>query len=367
MSTSIQEFKLHPIELSKEKAEEQSVPKDAELTPYIISLLEWAYSEEDSRQFKFDQKTTEVRAAIQKVIEGQPLSSVAAVIANRLLRQEKQAEKEVARLKGIHEGMLLQATFARDGTKGLLLAKVDLSEYLGKKNLRSESGIDKKHRILKFCIIEFSAAKDIKTVQVGDTNSIIATYWWKDFLELTEVLTDSTNTKNAFASFDLFLGRQLSKKYPRDYPALFNEVLRQFKRPQPFKFSKFLDAVFDHYRPYHTDLDVQELKRHAKELLNQKKFDSNFTILPQEVEKRFKKTYTLSPQIEVTVVGELKDVADEISAFALDDGTKGVFIKSEKGFDQFPPHKTVQRKATLTSILQTHSNLKNEQPVTTAN
>ena len=45
--------------------------------------------------------------------------------------------------------------------------------------------------------------------------------------------------------------------------------------------------------------------------------------------RRFKKSYELTPQIELTIEGELESVAGQISAHKLEDGTKGVFIKSE--------------------------------------
>src|SRR5581483_10687715 len=101
--------------------------------------------------------------------------------------------------------MLLQAVYSRKDQGGIMLAKVDLSEYLGRKDFRSQSGIDKKHRLLKFCLVEFDDKETIQAVRVGDTNPTIAAYWWKDFLELTEKRTDGSNTKTAFAVFDTFL------------------------------------------------------------------------------------------------------------------------------------------------------------------
>lgn len=339
MSIQVKEFNAYPIDLNKPKAFEAVIPKGAELNSYIQSLIEWADSEEDVRHFKFAKTTTEVHAAILKVLEGNPLAAVAGAIANRLLKHEKVAQKEMAHLKGVHEGMLLQAVFNRQEARGFLLAKVDLSEFLGRKDFRSQSGIDKKHRLLKFCLINFSSDEKIASVHVGDTNASIAAYWWNSFLELDELRTDSLNTKTAFATFDSFLGRSLKKDFPRDYPILFNEVLRKFRRNQTFKFSKFLDEVFDHYQPCDPDLNVAELKKNAKAILEKDKFDANFTIIPKEVEKRFKRTYHLTPQIDITVAGELDNFSEEIAALRLEDGTQGVFIRSDTGYDQFPERK----------------------------
>jgi hypothetical protein len=345
MSTKIAQFTAHPIDHDKASAIAETIAKDAELNSYLERLLEWAYKEHDGRQFYFAETTTEVRAALQKIIAGEPLTHHANVIANRLLKKEKDALKGVEHLKGVHEGMLLQAAFANESVNGVLLAKVDLSEFLRRENFRSDRGIDMKHRLLKFCVIECSDKAEIIAVHVGDTNSTIAAYWWKDFLELTEKRTDSSNTKTAFAMFDNFLAKSLRKDYPRDYPVLFNEVLRRFKRNQSFKFSKFLDDVFDGYRPVHANLNLTELKRRAKDMLDKNKFDANFTILPSEVEKRFKKTYTLTPQIELTVDGEV--MPGQISALALEDGTKGVFVKSDTGYEQFPLREAIHAQKNL--------------------
>ena len=38
-------------------------------------------------------------------------------------KKEKETKKEVDHLKGVHEGMLLQALFTREGDRGILLAK----------------------------------------------------------------------------------------------------------------------------------------------------------------------------------------------------------------------------------------------------
>jgi hypothetical protein len=347
--TNIKQFTAHPIDHAKAKATQTPIPNNGELNSYLATLIEWAYQEQDVRQFFFAEKTTEVHAALQNLIADDTLSPQADIIANRLLKKEKERLEEVEHLKGVHEGMLLQAIFTRDDAPGILLAKVDLSEFLGREDFRSRTGIDKKHRLLKICLIELSEKHGIQTVHVGDTNSTIAVYWWKDFLELTEKRTDSSNTKTAFAVFDTFLGKTLRKDYPRDYPILFNEVLRRFRRNQPFKARQFLNEVFDNYRPSHNNLDVPDLKRKAASLLDKDKFDANFTILPGEVEKRFKKTYTLTPQIEVTIDGELENLADQISGFALEDGTQGVFIKSDSGFKQFPPRQGIAARRAVTT------------------
>ncbi len=346
-STKIEQFTAHPIDHKKDKPTQASIPKGAELDSYLRGLLEWAYKEQDVRQFSFAQTSTQVCAALSRVIKTKKLAPEANIIAFRLLQKEKEAHKAVEHLKGVHEGMLLQALFKRDGVEGILLAKVDLSEFLGREDFRSRNGIDKKHRLLKFCLIEISNKLEIAAVNVGDTNATIAAYWWKDFLELSEKRTDSSNTKNAFAIFDTFLAKQLRQDHPRDYPILFNAVLGQFKRKQPFKFKPFLNAVFDGYQPISSSLDVAQLKQRANNLLDLNRFDANFTVLPEEVQKRFKKTYTLTPQIEVTVEGELANLAESISAHKLSDGTKGVFIKSDAGYEQFPPRPELQT-ATVT-------------------
>lgn len=334
MSAEIAQFTAHPLDHNLSAVAAAQIAKNAELDVYLGGLLKWAYEEHDGRKFYFAQRTTEVHASLLKVISGDTLVTHADVIANRLLKKEKETHKEVAHLHGVQQGMLLQAVFSTGSTSGIIMAKVDFSEFLRRKNFRSDLGIDKRRRLLKFCVAEYSDKLEITDVHVGDTNATIAAYWWKDFLELTERRTDAANTEVAFAQIDAFLARSIKKDYPRDYPVLFNEMLRYFKRNRPFSLNGFLTDLFDHYTPQHENLDIVDLKRRANITLDKKKFDQSFTIVPSKIERRFKKTYSLTPQIDLTVSGELTD--GQISALELDDGTKGVFVKSDKGFDQFP-------------------------------
>jgi hypothetical protein len=343
MGATIQQFTAHAIDHSNTTASAVPIAHDAELDSYLTALLDWAYDDEDMRRFHFEAPTTEVHSILLKLISGDKLVDHSDAVANRLLTKEKAAHDEVRHLKGVHEGMLLQAVFDHDGATGILLAKVDLSEFLKRSNFRSEQGIDKKHRLLKFCIIEFTNQQAISAVRVGDTNAKIAQYWWENFLELTEERTDSSNTKTVFAELDAFLAKNLKKDHPRDYPVLYNDMLRIFKRSQSFRFTKFLDGLFDNYRPESNSLDIADLKKRAKELLKKDKFDANFTILPDEIKNRFKKTFPLTPQIDLVVSGEIE--RDQISALALDDGTKGVFVKSDDGFSQFPERVTLHHAA----------------------
>src|SRR5581483_7322830 len=117
MSTKIAEFTAHPIDLAKAEAVLEPIPKDAELDSYLKTLLEWAYDGEDDRQFFFAEMTTEVRAAIQEVIVGKKLVSVAGTIANRLLKQEKATHEAVEHLKGM--GVRLIST-SRHSSRGRL-------------------------------------------------------------------------------------------------------------------------------------------------------------------------------------------------------------------------------------------------------
>jgi len=205
-------------------------------------------------------------------------------------------------------------------------------------------------------------------VQIADTNPTLSSFWWKDFLELEEKRTDESNTKTVFAAFDSFLGSKLQSKYPADYTHLFNDMLRIFKREKRFSFKKFVGDVFDGYRVIDPKLDIKKLKQDAERLLDKKTFDATFNLAAETITKRFKRTYTLTDEIELQISNSIENLETTVFGLGLQDGTKGVFVKSEKGYNQFLRHPVLQKaqKPVATATIK-HANDQNPNKVHLSN
>lgn len=352
MSVKIQHFSAHPIDRNLDQILKETVPKGANLDRYIASLVDLTTKEEDTRQFLFAHPTTEVRAAITRIRAAQDFDAAAETIAARLHRVEKSIADKVEHLRGMQNGILLQSLFERDTESGILIAKVDWARFIAKGSYRDSEGIDYKPRLLKACLILFSSGDTISDVQIADTNATLSAFWWKDFLELTENRTDDSNTKAVFATFDTFLGHKLRSKHPADYIYLFNHMLGTFKRTHRFSFKSFVNHIFDGYQPQDSKLDIQKIKQEALRLIDSKKFDGTFNLNPSVINKRFKKTYQLTDEIELQISDSIENLAATVYGLDLEDGTKGVFVKSERGYQQFqrPQELKVEQKASGTTI-----------------
>lgn len=339
MSVKIHNFCAHPIDRSLTNVVKETIPTGANLDKYIAALVELTTKEEDTRQFSFAHPTTEVRAALTHIRVNNQFDVAAETIASRLLRVEKSTADKVDHLRGVQNGVLLQSRFDRENESGILIAKVDWARFLPRGSYRDAEGIDYKPRLLKACLVLFADGDMITDVQVADTNPTLSTFWWKDFLELAEQRTDDFNTRTVFATFDTFLGNKIRTKHPADYAHLFNHMLGIFKRTRRFSFKPFVNEIFDGYQATDPKLDVQQLKQDALRLINTKKFDGTFNLNPKVITKRFKRTYELTDEIELQISDSIENLASTIYGINLNDGTKGVFVKSEKGYQQFlrPP------------------------------
>jgi hypothetical protein len=361
MSVKIERFCAYPIDRTAAKVIKETIPHDANLDKYLAALVELTTKEEETRQFFFAQTTTEARAALTRIRTNNEIDASAETIAARLLRIEKTTFEKVAHLRGVQDGILFQSLFERDGEQGMLIAKVDWAHFLTKGSYRDADGIDYKPRLLKACLIQFSDGDKIDDVQIADTNPTLSSFWWKDFLELEEKRTDESNTKAVFAAFDSFLGSKLQSKHPADYTHLFNDMLRIFKREKRFSFKKFIGDVFDGYRVIDPKLDIKKLKQDSERLLEKKTFDATFNLAAETITKRFKRTYTLTDEIELQISNSIENLETTVFGLGLQDGTKGVFVKSEKGYNQFlrPP---VLQKAQKPVTTATTKHVKNQNP-----
>lgn len=350
MSVKIHNFCAHPIDRSLTKVVKETIPTGANLDKYIAALVELTTKEEDTRQFSFAHATTEVRAALTQIRTKNTFDASAETIASRLHRIEKSIAEKVEHLRGVQSGMLLQSLFERENKSGILIAKVDWARFLPRGSYKDSEGIDYKPRLLKACLILFSDGDTIDDVQVADTNATLSAFWWKDFLELEELRTDDFNTKAVFATFDTFLGSKTRSKHPADYAHLFNHMLGIFKRTRRFSFKPFVSEVFDGYQATDLKLDVQQLKQDALNLINTKKFDGTFNLNPKVITKRFKRTYELTDEIELQISDSIENLASTVYGLNLNDGTKGVFVKSDKGYQLFHRPATTQNQQKTSTV-----------------
>lgn len=123
------------------------------------------------------------------------------MIADRLLRKEKEAQSHVGRMNiNVRKGSLIQVLlFDQDSeTYKYLIAKVEHCEFVDDSDYSFKTGFSKdKKTIWKSCLIDLfdPSAETFDAKIFSDTK---AKYWSMDFLELIELIDDETNTVNSF-------------------------------------------------------------------------------------------------------------------------------------------------------------------------
>ena len=79
-----------------------------------------------------------------------------------------------------------------------MICKSDDIEILSEDTFRKVKGLPLKKRIFKaFLYTRITTSNDV-IIKVLDSNNAMAKYWWRDFLELTELYDNESNTKRAF-------------------------------------------------------------------------------------------------------------------------------------------------------------------------
>jgi len=330
---SVHYISCHPIDLAAKDIQPVKISGKSDVAEYAKDLLEKILTSDDQRDYAFESDTTEVRAAIIRMRGGSDGGGDAQVIANRLLREEKDAQKKVEHMGvELQKGSLFQLVFQNDGSEMILLTKVDSLLFLDEEDLKQHAGLPFDRRVLKTCLVKFKKNGDIASVTVSSKNN--AEYWWKRFLELKEVTTDEINTTTAFHAIDGHLVNRLKKNFGSDYTYLRRNLVGYFQTQKKFNISTFVDTALGDYQPQNKELNLEKLKSEIKELPKKKNFDASFDVVADKVQSRFKRIVDLTEKIRLEVSEDAADVGAAIESKVVN-GKKGVFIKSDKGYETF--------------------------------
>jgi hypothetical protein len=108
-----------------------------------------------------------------------------------------------------------------------------------------------------------------------------------------------------------------------------------------------LDYVFGDYSPFSDKVDIKELRKVAKEMPEKYKFDAVFKIDSKCLDRRRRTVVPLTDQIDLEIKDAIDNLPETIRSAALQDGTKGVFIRSADGFKYF---ETVVQAAQVVNV-----------------
>lgn len=338
---TLNRYSIHRIPTNEVlPAQENTKGKEA-VSDYVRGLLGSLRKEPSTRSYSFAQdRKPEARALLLDMLcaeEAKFLASAQA-LANRLHEKQLRVQKGPI---DIQEGALLCAEVQDGNDRLLLLAKLDWVDYLSNKTWNREAGLPfEKNRLLKTCLCEMDSAGkawEFGAISIYDNNSTIAAFWWRDFLELTELTTDATNSQRAYDAWQKLLKQHVKPTSPADYHNLRSAVAFRFRNDPAYDHEKFVQALLDNYQASNSDLDVKKVASAARALPQRldvpgKRFDPRFGIDSKACNIRIK-PIRLTEGIDLVLREPLENLRSIIRAEKVR-GEKGVFVVSEEGYGQ---------------------------------
>lgn len=321
-------FEFYDIDIDKAKPQKIDIGK-SDVPTYVESLLDEISSKENrSRSYSLESENTEVFASLlryfNKELEQAMLSQI---IADRLHRSEKGAQKKIGHIQKVKKGSLVQVLIQEYGSGELnfIVAKVEDNYFLDKSTLAKKVGLPWEKSTFKYAWFTFSADYTLIDITVYDANPKFSDYWHKEFLELRESNSDENNTKAAFNSIKLVLDRNVKKQSRQDYTILKNSTINYFRSHEIFSYEQLMNDVFDQYKPENPSLDMKKIREKLRELPSKKQFDRAFKVINSEIKARISQRYEISDKIEIKIKDSLENIKDTIYSMEDPDGKR--FIK----------------------------------------
>ena len=206
--------------LSKEVNEIQLTEDLESLNKYMKNLLLEIKETESKRLFEFREEESEIKNAINLMLSDN-FEEGSKINAKRLLEVEIEAQERIKKLNiEIQKGIFIQSYLSdSDNQAQIVLTKADHSQFLDETDFTFRDGLPSKRKIFKAIIISFNQS-NIESIHVCDTNSSMAVCWWKDFLGLKPVHTDSHNTKTSLNYIDTRIFNPIKNKHKADHTTL---------------------------------------------------------------------------------------------------------------------------------------------------
>jgi len=306
------------------------------LTQYTNRLLDQIYKSGNRRSFIFRSDNTEVRAAIQRILENVDVAEAAEINVDRLLAVEADAQEEHKHLDmEIPKGSLFQTLIEDDNEKKIIISKADHNEFVDDEDFQLHKGLPWKKRIYKAAMVVFDQNNQVSSVFVYDTGSKISTYWWKHYLELSELYTNEHNTSRSLEIMDNKVFGKIKEDFPADHFLLRNSTVGFYKSNEEFDLGVYLDTIWNGYDPVDEGFDKEKWISKLLELPDKWSFDPKFDIVKSEVNKRMLSKVALNEGLDLVIKDHIENIEDTITAELDREGNKFIKIRTDTGYEKF--------------------------------
>ncbi len=307
MAHVVKQFSFHHIPEDDGDPVRQLNNDSTAVSEYLGELLRFLKDETTVRKFIFEaEREPEAKAKLSTLPNPMEFDVAADVLAKRL--SQKQKEVEAGTIK-VQAGDLLTLFFEMDGQPFILLAKLEQVSFLNRATWKKDSGFPfEKNRLLKTCLCELSQEDDkwlVGEVSIYDSSSQFRRFWWKDFLELTELTDDAKNSQRAYSAWKKLLEDHVKPKSKLDYHILRNTIGYFFRSPNHYVHKEAVQQLLGNYKPESAVLDKASLIAKAEKLPQQskaldKRFDERFSIDPKACNVRLRPIH-LTAEIDLVL------------------------------------------------------------------
>ena len=333
---------FHTIDVDQGECTRRVIPSD--FADFINEYVEYATKNDSVKYYTIQNEHTTVVNCINKIANNaiiigedqenlkDKLDSCSQAIAEKLVREEQGAQEKIAGTgKKIKKGSLVQALIQTEEQEYLyIVAKVEHTEYFDGESLQKSFGFpSEKKNVWKSAVFPLLIEDEInfETVRVYTDNE--AKYWAFAFLELKEEKNDAENTVAAYNAINRELKRNVKKISERDYWILNNAVYQKMKTRKLLNYNDMINELLTGYVPDNSRLETENIKKILLKLPENKKFDSQFTTIPEALKRKHHLRYPVMENVELKINGEVEDVKGAIVSFSDDQGNRYIKIKCD--------------------------------------
>lgn len=329
-------FHLHHIDVNNNSVSLIDIELNPQnLNNYIEELLQEIITNTNKRTYLFKEGNTEVKTSLSKILDNNSdVQKIIELNAKRLLEKEIKVQ-ELMRSKNmsveIQKGSLLHLSFDINGTKQIIICKVEHDEILDESNFEKIRGLNTKKKVFKAILVTFDEFGNISENFVFDKYN--SKYWWDDFLELQQQYTDSDNTKKTMDEVDKVISTYKSN-YGLDHTILRNSVIGYYRSNDNFNYFDFLSDVIENYKPINTEFPKDKLIAKLKDLPLKRGFDTQFSIDKTSIKKRVNKI-KLANNLFLNIEDNVENLENIIEPWMDEQGNKFLRIRTTEGYEYF--------------------------------
>ena len=304
---------------------------------YVRQLITYINGNTSIREYRTRSVNTEVISCILDIVKNQIDANLVMgkidFIANRLLLKEREAQTSVAHMDtNVQKGSLIQALLydEEDDKYTYLLAKVEHTDFVDDSDFSFKSGFSKDMKKLwKSCTFEID---DLNAASFSAKvySNTVAKYWYDNFLELDQVVSDEVNTDKAFRAIESTLNRNVKNIAPRDHTLLRNTLITYFRSNDFIDYDTMITNTVENYHP--VELEQEKLEKvieKLRELPEKHNFDNQFNTVSSAINARIRKVYDVCHGVQLKITDAIDDFDDAIKAYRDNDGNKYIRIKTD--------------------------------------